>query len=67
MISVYDQETATQMYGRSQYAEGKAVGLEEGLEQGLELGRNNLISEMVAKGLITKEQADELSKNSYTR
>ena len=55
MISLYDQETATQMYGRSQFAEG------------VEKGRGSLLNELLTKGLITKEQADELSKNSFTK
>ena len=30
MTSVYDQKTATEMYGREQYAEGKAEGMQQG-------------------------------------
>ena len=29
MTSVYDQKTATEMYGREQYAEGRAEGMIE--------------------------------------
>ncbi len=31
MTSVYDQKTATYMYGREQYAEGKSEGISEGI------------------------------------
>ena len=56
MISLYDQETATQMYGRSQFAEGKAEGIEQ--------GRKTLLQDLHKKGLITKDQAIELSNGT---
>ena len=44
MISVYDQKTATEMYGREQYAEGRAEGRVEGMIESFLI--------MIRKGLI---------------
>ena len=35
MTSIYDQKTATEMYGREQYAEGEKVGITKGKKEGM--------------------------------
>ena len=60
MTSVYDQKTATYMYGREQYAEGKALGIElgrnrgraQGLAQGRIEGRTEGIVDLLNKQII---------------
>ena len=38
MTSVYDQKTATDMYGNERYATGLATGMQQGREEGREEG-----------------------------
>ena len=56
MTSVYDQKTATEMYGREQYAEGRAEGMAKGRAEGMAKGRAEGMLEsflvMIRKGLV---------------
>ena len=62
MTSIYDQKTATYMYGREQYAEGRNKGKKEGMIEAFMI--------MVKKGLIgIAEAAKELgmSEKEFTK
>lgn len=74
MTSIYDQKTATEMYGREQYAEGKLEGRAEGEKKGRAEGKKEGMLEsfilMVKKGLIEiADAAKELgiSKKEFTK
>lgn len=61
MTSVYDQKTATYMYGREQYAEGKALGIEIGLTEGvLKLLRKQVINLSVAAKELNMSEKEVL-------
>ena len=71
MTSIYDQKTATYMYGREQYAEGRAEGRAEGKVQGrtesiVDLLKRQIINVSVAaKELnMTEKQVIKLVKKA---
>ena len=53
MTSVYDQKTATDMYGNERYAEG----MQQGIQQGLQKGMLKAFVEMVKDKIITIKEA----------
>ena len=44
------------------YKDGVEEGIEQGIEQGIEKGKNDLLHELIEKGIITNEQVEKLSK-----
>ena len=71
MTSIYDQKTATYMYGREQYAEGRAEGMELGITKGktqsiVDLLKRQIINVSVAaKELnMTEKQVMKLVKKA---
>jgi len=52
MTSIYDQKTATYMYGREQYAEGRAEGRTEGRAEGKVQGRTESIVDLLKRQII---------------
>ena len=57
MTSVYDQKTATDMYGNERYAEGMQQGIQQGIQQGLQKGMLKAFVEMVKDKIITIKEA----------
>ena len=61
MTSVYDQKTATDMYGNERYATGLAKGVQEGIKQGRAEGRAegtlNTLIEMVKEKFLSSADA----------
>ena len=53
MTSIYDQKTATYMYGREQYAEGLAEGRTEGRAEGKVQGRTESIVDLLKRQIIS--------------
>ena len=60
MTSVYDQKTATDMYGNERYAMGRAEGIQLGIEQGIEQGELEAFVKIYKKGMITAEEAGRM-------
>ena len=57
MTSVYDQKTATDMYGNERYATGLLEGREEGMQQGemdafVKIYKRGLIKELDAARML---------------
>ena len=44
------------------YKDGVEEGIEQGIEKGIEKGKNDLLHELIEKGIITNEQVEKLSK-----
>ena len=57
MTSVYDQKTATDMYGNERYATGKAEGIQQGIQQGMQQGEIETFIKIYKKGLIKETDA----------
>ncbi len=57
MTSVYDQKTATDMYGNERYATGLLEGRVEGMQQGIEQGELEAFIKIYKKGMIKADDA----------
>ena len=57
MTSVYDQKTATDMYGNERYATGMQQGREEGMQQGREEGEIEAFIKIYKGGMINSKDA----------
>lgn len=60
MTSIYDQEYATEMYGREQYAEGKEEGIKEGERKGIEKGKISILTDMVKDKVLSIKEAAKM-------
>ena len=66
MTSLYNQKTATEMYGREQYAEG----MQKGIEKGIEKGKISILIDMVKDKLLTATEAAKrigMSKKEFSK
>lgn len=57
MTSIYNQKTATEMYGREQYAEGRAEGEKVGITKSKKEGMIEAFLGMVKDGLLSMKDA----------
>ena len=57
MTSIYDQKTATEMYGREQFIEGVQQGMQQGIQQGIQQGEIEAFIKIYKKGMIKANEA----------
>ena len=57
MTSVYNQKTATEMYGREQFAEGMQQGIQQGVQQGMQQGETEAFIKIYKQGMIKANEA----------